>query len=101
MQKVRLCLKKSLFSCLVDVWSSELKTVNEMLDFRKVLRTIFSDSGAPSAFGAQFILVYFSGFCPFQIFSVPIYRAITKRIGESIVSSLTKCEVSSLEYTVS
>ena len=29
-------------------------------------------------------LVYFWGFCPFQIFIVPIHRAITKNISESI-----------------
>ena len=28
-------------------------------------------------------LVYFWGFCPFQLFIVPIHRAITKNIGES------------------
>ena len=40
------------------------------LDFCKVLRTISSSSGAP-------------GFCPFQFFIIPMYRAITKNTCES------------------
>ena len=40
-------------------------------------------------------LVYFWGFCPFQIFIVPIHRAITKNNSESICG---KSSLSSVDF---
>ena len=76
-----------------------LSLAGHSLDFRKVLRTISSGSGAPGAklaraFGVRpsascsVYSVYFCGFCPFQFFIMPIYRTITKNISGSIVPSL-------------
>ena len=49
-------------------------------DFRKVLRTISSGSGAPGTRFIQFISGFF--FALFIFFIVPVYRIITKNISE-------------------
>ena len=51
-----------------------------VLDFRKVLRTISSGSGAPGTRFIQFISGFF--FALFIFFIVPVYRIITKNISE-------------------
>ena len=57
----------------------------------------FGTSKLARAFGARpsashsVCFVYFWGFCPFQVFIVPIHRAITKNTSESTCDKSTRC----------
>ena len=88
-------LKKSPVQLTFEV----AKTVNEMLDFCKVLRTIFSDSGTPGAFGTQFIWFISWDFALFRFLSCLYIVSLPKELASRLWQ--VQQNVNSLDCAVS